>query len=74
MSDEPTLAFIGKQLDRLLNDVADLRADNRAVRDDITVLTAMTMRVDKSLGRVNDRLDRIDDRIRKLEDAEIGRG
>jgi hypothetical protein len=55
MADEPSLAFLGRQMERMIT-------AQEAMRDDIRVLTAMVMRIDNSLNRM-------DDRIRRLEDA-----
>jgi chromosome segregation ATPase len=83
LTDGPDLSFLGRQIERLVTDVASLR-------DDMRVLTAITMRIDGQLGRTDAQLVRTDsvlaalleetrathaqiarmnDRIRKLEDT-----
>jgi len=46
MTDGPDLSFVGRQIERLVTDVASMRADMR-------VLTAITMRVDNQLTRTD---------------------
>jgi len=71
---EPTLEFIGKQLERLIGDVA-------TIRDEQIVQGAMLSRLDSRIGGVeavvlaelrslHNHLGRMDQRVRKLEDAE----
>ena len=72
MSDEPPnvdLAYIGRALDRLTTEVASMR-------DDMTVLTAITMRLDGShtallteLRAMHAQQSRLAKRVRDLEAA-----
>lgn len=71
MSDEPTidLAFIGRALERLTSEVM-------AQRDDLAVLTAITMRLDGShtallteLRAVHSQHNRLANRVTALEKA-----
>jgi hypothetical protein len=66
---EVTLEFLARQNERLLNDFA-------MQRDDISVLTAMVVRLETSTGTIVQELRamqrqiaRMNDRVRKLEDA-----
>jgi hypothetical protein len=66
---EPTLEFIAKQLEKVLT-------EQRALRDDMRVLTAMTLRVDSTMLSIQAELHEIhrwatgaNDRLRKLEDT-----
>jgi predicted nuclease with TOPRIM domain len=76
MTDDITLDFIGAQLQRVLDDnavfrseLADIRGEIAGFRDDMRVLTAMTMRIDNKLNRLEDEIHRFGDRVRKLEEA-----
>jgi hypothetical protein len=71
MSDEPTidLAFIGRSLERLTREVLTLR-------DDVAVLTAITMRLDGShtallteLRAMHSQHNRLANRVTALEKA-----
>ena len=66
---EIDLNFIGSQLQRLIDDLADLRADVRMSKDDMNVLTAIVLRLEGTVTRHDQRLDRVVDRLRKLEEA-----
>jgi hypothetical protein len=56
---EITLEFIARQLDRLINDVADIKAD-------MTVVMARAERIDVSLRRMSDEMRAQTDEIRAL--------
>lgn len=58
---EITLEFIGRQLERLIGDVANLR-------DDVTVLTAICVRLETQMEAHHRQFARMNDRVRKLED------
>ena len=65
---EPDLNFIARQLDHLLTEVGSLR-------DDVRVLTAITMRLDGSHSALlqemhasHQQIGRMLDRVRKLEE------
>jgi septal ring factor EnvC (AmiA/AmiB activator) len=74
MSDTITLDFLGRQLARLLDEVADLR-------DGVTILTAITSRVEASVtslttevramhsrhARLERRVDTLEDTIRDVQ-------
>jgi ABC-type transporter Mla MlaB component len=64
-----TLEFLGRQMERLLNDMATMK-------DDVTVLTAMVARIDSSHGALltelralHSKVSRIETRLTKLESA-----
>jgi hypothetical protein len=73
---EPTLEFLGKQLERVLTELG-------TQGDELRVLSAITMRVDNTTQRhehvmlslmeelraTHQQISRIADRLRKLEDA-----
>ena len=69
MSDEPvTLEFLARQQQRMLDEMASFR-------DDLTVLTAMVMRLDGTVGLVLTELramhsqhSRLANRVRRLEE------
>jgi hypothetical protein len=66
---EPSLEFIGAQLERLTGDVAGLR-------DDMSVLTSIALRQDATLTALltecatHSQIGRIADRVRRLETRE----
>jgi hypothetical protein len=67
---EPDLAFIARQLERQTTEIA-------ALRDDIAVLTAISLRHDGSITALltefratHTQIARMNDRMRKLEDAQ----
>jgi hypothetical protein len=69
MADAVTLEFLARQMERMLTELASFR-------DDMAVLTAITLRVDGSMTAllqevraVHTQIGRMNDRIRKLEDA-----
>jgi hypothetical protein len=66
---EVDLAFISRQLDRLI-------ADNASLRDDMGVMTAIVLRLDGTqsallteLRAVHTQIGRMNDRVRKLENS-----
>jgi hypothetical protein len=69
---EPDLSFIARQLERVLQELANLR------RDAVDVLTAMSVRHESSVQTVVQELQaihrhnaRTNERFRKLEDPEL---
>lgn len=67
---EITLEFIARQLDRVIT-------ENASIRDDLRVLTAITLRVDSTvtgllteMHAIHISMNRMNDRIRKLEEAQ----
>lgn len=69
MADTPDLNFIAIRLDQLSADVANMR-------DDLTVLTAMTQRLETSVATMvaemratHSQMARFNDRLRKTEEA-----
>jgi hypothetical protein len=81
MSEAVTLEFLGRQSERVLNELAGIRSDLTGVRTETTdvrgsidVLTAMAMRHDNTMRTVITELQsihqlnaRIHDRLQKLE-------
>ena len=66
---EITLEFLGRQIERVINDVAN-------IRDDITVLTAISTRLETSvqtltveIRAMQRQFARMNDRVSRLEDA-----
>jgi hypothetical protein len=64
----PDLAFLSRQLDRVLTEIGSLR-------DDMAVLTAIVMRLDGSQSALlqetratHSQIARMNDRVRKLEE------
>lgn len=64
-----TLGFLGRQLDRVITEIASLR-------DDMTVLTAIVMRMDGTMTglltetrAVHAQISRIAERVRKIENT-----
>ena len=49
MTDEIDLKFLARQNERIMSDMGSLR-------DDMRVLTAMVLRLENTLGRMNDRI------------------
>ena len=64
-----TLEFLGKQLQRVLDDLVIIHNEIASLRDDMRVLTAMVIRVDSKLDRLEDEIHRQGGRLRKLEEA-----
>jgi len=65
MSTEPetvTLAFLARQLRRLMDDVADMR-------DQMTVQTAILLRLETGQRSLESRLDRLTNRVRASEEG-----
>jgi predicted nuclease with TOPRIM domain len=76
MADAVTLEFIAKQLERVLAEQADMRAELTGMRSRLdelaagqTVLTEMVFRVERAIVQIKDALGRLDNRVTKLEDA-----
>ena len=75
MSDKPiTLEFLGRQQAQILAEMARFREDMGGFKDDMTVLTAITMRVEGSLSALtteiramHSRHARLERRVEKLE-------
>ncbi len=70
MAEAIDLAFLARQSERMMTDLASLR-------DDMAVLTAIVMRLDGSMVTllqevrvVHQQMARMNDRVRKLEGAE----
>jgi hypothetical protein len=70
MAEAIDLAFLARQSERTMNELASLR-------DDMAVVTAIVMRLDGSMATllqevrvVNQQIGRMNDRVRKLEGAE----
>lgn len=70
MAEAIDLAFLARQSERTMNELASLR-------DDMAVLTAIVMRLDGSMAAllqevrvVHQQIGRMNDRVRKLEGAE----
>ena len=76
MMADVTLEFLGTQLERLLREFADMRAEMANMRtaqsdlaDGQTVLTQTMFRVERDIVQVKDILARIDGRVRRLEET-----
>jgi hypothetical protein len=81
---EPDLTFLARQSERILTEMANLRVEMSGLRDDMRVLTAMTLRVDhtqtahldetralhQQIAGVGDQIARMNDRVRRPEDTE----
>lgn len=69
MPDDSTvdLNFLAQQNRRILDEMAELRGDMASFRDDLHVLTAMVIRLENSVGRVEQRIDRFAHRVTALE-------
>lgn len=66
---EINLEFLARQMDRVITEVGSLR-------DDMSVLTALALRLDatmigvqQELRATHSQIQRMNDRVRKLEDA-----
>ena len=64
-----TLDFLGAQLQRVLDDIAVMHNEIAGFRDDMRVLSAMTLRVDNKLDRLEDEIHRMNGRVRRLEEV-----
>lgn len=65
-----TLDFLGTQLQRVLDDIAVMHNEIAGFRDDMRVLSAMTLRVDNKLDRLETQISRFAERLRKVEEAQ----
>jgi hypothetical protein len=75
MAETPvTLDFLAAQQQRILDEMASMRADIRLIRDDIGVLSAMAMRQDRATKTLVERIDwlteRFGERLRRLEERQ----
>ena len=61
MATEITLEFIGRQLERVLSEMADFR-------DEMKVQTAICIRLETQMEAMARQFARMNDRVRKLED------
>jgi hypothetical protein len=75
MADNVTLEFLGAQLERVFAELRTIRDDQAAMRDDIKVLTTITLRHDKTLTDALTQIramvsqhSRFNDRLRRLEE------
>lgn len=69
ISDSVTLELIARQQQRILDELAGMRAQFALMQDDIRVLTSMAIRQDTATRNTLDLLHRTIDRVRQLEDA-----
>jgi multidrug efflux pump subunit AcrA (membrane-fusion protein) len=80
MSDTITLDFLSRQQTQILAEIANVRDDMAAFRDDMTILTAISMRVEASVtslttdramhsrhARLERRVDTLEDTIRDVQ-------
>ena len=70
MSDLPDnvdLAWIGRTLIALRDDVRDLKADLRHVRDDLDVVTMRVIRIDNAFAGLREDLRALGSRVTALE-------
>ncbi len=75
MADNVTLEFLGAQFERLFTELAAVRAEQVAIRDDIHVLTAIVPRHENTLIDMLRQIRtmvvqhrRFNDRLRRLEE------
>jgi hypothetical protein len=76
MSDEPvSLEFLARQITRVLDEQRGMREEMRSFRDDMTVLTAIGLRLENNVNSLAAQVStmvaqhrRFDDRLRALED------
>ena len=76
MSDKITLEFLARQQTQILAETAKVRDDMAAFRDDMTILTAISMRVEASVTSLttevramHSRHARLERRVDTLEDT-----
>ena len=48
--------FLGRQMERIFGEIAELRSEQAATREDIRVLTAIVLRHDSSLSAIIEQL------------------
>jgi predicted DNA-binding transcriptional regulator AlpA len=72
---EVSLDFLARQLTRVLDEQRGMREEMRSFRDDMTVLTAIALRLENSVNSLTAQVGtmvaqhrRFDDRLRALED------
>lgn len=71
MTDDVDLSFLAKQQSRILNELAEMRIESRSMaanlRDDISVLTAMVLRLENTSRNQREFNVHVIERVRKLE-------
>ena len=67
---EITLDFIARQLERVLNDNADIREQLTVIRAEIGVMNARLSHIEMSVDSLRRQMERMNGRIRRLEDAQ----
>jgi hypothetical protein len=76
MAEDVNLNFLARQQERLLNEMAVIRNDMAGFRDEMTVQTAIIMRLEGSMSPVlqelraiHSQIGRMEHRIRRLEET-----
>lgn len=80
MAEMVTLEFLGRQFERVFTELAVIRDEQKAIREDLTVLTSIVLRQDATLNGILDQLhaltaqhNRFDIRLRRLEEQQTTR-
>ena len=75
MADNLSREFQGRQFERVFAELAEIRAEQTSVRDDLRVLTTIVLRHDATLNGILEQLhaltsqhNRFDLRLRRLEE------
>jgi hypothetical protein len=75
MAETVTLEFLGRQFERVFAGLAEIRDEQRSVREDMRVLTTLVLRLDATLNGILEQLhamtvqlNRFDVRLRRLEE------
>jgi RecA/RadA recombinase len=75
MAETVTLEFLGRQFERVFAELAEIRDEQRSVREDMRVLTTIVLRLDATLNGILEQLhamtvqlNRFDVRLRPLEE------
>ena len=75
MAETVTLEFLGRQFERVFAELAEIRDEQRSVREDMRVLTTIVLRLDATLNGILEQLhamtaqpNRFDVRLRRLEE------
>ncbi len=71
MTNDVDLSFLAKQQSRILSELAEMRIESRStatnLRDDISVLTAMVLRLENTSRNQREFNVHVIERVRKLE-------